>query len=180
MGRPDPRFLVVGHLNKPHGTKGELFVWPLTDHPESVYAPGVILLVGDEGARDPDPDLAPLRIVSVRPFRSGYLVSFAGVGGREDAELLRGRYLLTEFDAVPPLEEGELFYHQLLGMEVVTKDGRLLGEIVEVYELRPAHLLEVHGPVGEVMIPFMSHIVVETDAERRRMVIDPPEGLLDL
>jgi len=180
MGRQDPSFLVVGHLNKPHGTKGELFVWPLTDNPESVYAPGSALHGADEGASAPDPHLPPLRIVSARPFRRGYLVSFAGVRTREDAELLQGRYLLTELDSVAPLAEGELFYHQLLGMEVVTKDGRLLGEIVEVYELRPAHLLEVHGPAGDVMIPFLSHIVVETDPDARRMVIDPPEGLLDL
>ena len=180
MGRPDPRFLVVGHLNKPHGTKGELFVWPLTDHPEAFYVPGTVLFVGDDDAREPDADLPPLHITGVRAFRSGYLVTFAGVRGREDAELLRGRYLLTELDSVPPLEEGELFYHQLLGMEVVTRDGKVLGEVVEVYELRPAHLLEVHGPAGEVMIPFLSHIVVEADPEKRRLVIDPPEGLLDL
>jgi len=180
MGRPDPAYLVVGHLNKPHGTKGELFVWPLTDHPESVYVPGMALLAGDDVAREPDPDLPPLRIQAVRPFRKGYLVSFAGVHDREGAELLKGRYLLTELSSVPPLEEGELFYHQLLGMEVVTKGGRLLGEVVEVYELRPADLLEVHGPAGEVLIPFLSHIVVDIDADARRMVIDPPEGLLDL
>jgi 16S rRNA processing protein RimM len=180
MGREDPRFLVVGHLNKPHGTKGELFVWPLTDHPESVFAPGVVLFSGDEGAQEPDPDMPPLRIVAVRAFRRGFLVSFAGVQDREGAELLRGRYLLTEIGAVEPLAEGEVFYHQLLGMEVVTKEGQPLGEVVEVYELRPAHLLEVHGPAGEVMIPFLSHIVVEVDTERRRMVVDPPEGLLDL
>jgi 16S rRNA processing protein RimM len=180
MGRQDPRFLVVGHLNKPHGTKGELFVWPLTDHPESVYVAGAVLKVAAEGGQEPHADLAPLRITGVRPFRSGYLVTFAGVRSREDAELLKGRYLLTELESLPPLEGGELFYHQLLGMEVVTREGRLLGEIVEVYELRPAHLLEVHGPAGEVMIPFLKDIVVETDPEARRMVIDPPEGLLDL
>lgn len=179
MGRPDPRFLVVGHLNKPHGTKGELFVWPLTDHPESLYVPGGVLYAGDESAREPDPDLPPLRITAVREFRRGFLVSFAGVRDRQDAELLQGRYVLAEIDSIPPLAEGELFYHQLLGMEVVTREGELLGEIVEVYELRPAHLLEVHGPAGEIMIPFLSHIVVEADPEKRRMVVDPPEGLLD-
>ena len=180
MGRRDPTYLVVGHLNKPHGTKGELFVWPLTDHPERVYAEGMTLQPGDESGEAPDPDLPPLRITSVRPFRNGYLVSLAGVRDRDAAERLRGRYLLMETEAVAPLEEGEVFYHQLLGMEVRTREGKLLGEIVEVYELRPADLLEVHGPAGEVMIPFLSRIVVEIDTEERRMVIDPPEGLLDL
>jgi 16S rRNA processing protein RimM len=180
MGRTDPAYLVVGHLNKPHGTKGEVFVWPLTDHPESVYAPGVALFSGDEGADQPDLDAPPLRIHAVRAFRRGFLVSFDGVRDREGAEIIRGRYLFTEASAVAPLAENELFYHQLLGMEVVTKDGELVGEVAEVYELRPADLLEVHGPKGEVMIPFLSHIVVEIDAAARRLVIDPPEGLLDL
>jgi 16S rRNA processing protein RimM len=180
MGREDPAYLVVGHLNKPHGTKGEVFVWPLTDHPESVYAPGVAFLSGAEGASGPDLDFPPLRIEAVRPFRRGFLVSFAGVRDRPGSDLLRGRYLFAETASVAPLAEGEVFYHQLLGMEVVTKEGQLLGEVVEVYELRPADLLEVHGPAGEVMIPFLSHIVVEIDADARRMVIDPPEGLLDL
>jgi 16S rRNA processing protein RimM len=181
MGRgrnEDPRFLVVGHLNKPHGTKGELFVWPLTDHPESVYAPGAFVHLADAEGKEPDPELGSLRITAVRPFRNGFLVCFEGVTDRNRAEELRGRYLVMPIEQLEPLAEGELFYHQLLGMEVVTKEGRHVGEIVEVYELRPAAMLEVRGPDGEVMIPYLSHIVVEVDAEARRMVIDPPEGLL--
>jgi 16S rRNA processing protein RimM len=183
MGRSssgDPRHLVVGHVNKPHGTKGELFVWPLTDHPESVYAPGVRLLVADETGSEPDAELAPLEIIAVRAFRNGYLVLFAGLHDRDHAEELRGRYLMLPIESLMPLAEGEVFYHQLLGMEVVTKEGRPLGVITEVYELRPAAMLEVRGPGGEHMIPYLSHIVVEVDPKERRLVIDPPEGLLDL
>jgi len=182
MGRgrnEDPRFLVVGHLNKPHGTKGELFVWPLTDHPESVYAPGVFVYLADTEGEEPDPKLGSIRITAVRPFRNGYLVCLQGVTDRNRAEELRGRYLVMPIEQLAPLAEGELFYHQLLGMEVVTKDGRRIGEIAEVYELRPAAMLEVRGPDGDVMIPYLSHIVVEVDAEAGRMVIDPPEGLLE-
>jgi 16S rRNA processing protein RimM len=179
MGRSDPRFLVVGHLNKPHGTKGELFAWPLTDHPESVYAPGVFVFVADVDGAEPDENIGSLRIVTVRAFRNGYLVGLDGVVDRNRAEELRGRYLLMPIEELAPLEEGQLFYHQLLGMQVVTRDGKSLGEIREVYELRPAAMLEVRGPGGEVMIPYLSHIVVDVDAEAGRMVIDPPEGLLD-
>lgn len=180
MGRQDPRFLVVGHLNKPHGTKGELFVWPLTDYPESIYARGVVLRMGPEDADEPDPDLPPLRIEKVRPFRRGYLVTFAGVTGRHRAEELRGNYLFQDFDAIEPLKEGEVFYHQLLGMEVVTTAGDRLGEITEVYEVRPVDLLEVRRGEGTIMIPYLHHIIVNVDVEAGRMTIDPPEGLLDL
>ena len=170
----------MGHLNKPHGTKGELFVWPLTDRPEAVYAPGTVFLVGDGEGTRPDPDLPSLRLDSARPFKRGYLASFGGVRDREGAERLQGRYIFLQADEVEPLAEGEVFYHQLLGMQVVTRDGEEVGEITEVYELRPADLLEVRGPSGEFMIPFLSHIVIEVDTESGRMVIDPPEGLLDL
>jgi 16S rRNA processing protein RimM len=179
MGRHDPRFLVVGHLNKPHGTKGELFVWPLTDHPESVYAPGVLVFLADAEGEAPDEELGSLRIETVRDFRNGYLVRLAGVTDRNRAEELRGRYLMMPIEDLAPLAEGELFYHQLLGMEVMTKRGELLGEITEVYELRPAAMLEVRGPKGEIMIPYLSHIVHEVDAEAGRMIIDPPAGLLE-
>jgi len=180
MGRQAPAFLIVGHLNKAHGTKGELFAWPLTDHPEVVYEPGTVFQAGDVDSNAPDPDMPPLRLVAARPFKRGYLVAFAGVHDREGAERLQGRYLFRETEALEPLQEGEVFYHQLLGMQVVTTTGEQVGTIREVYELRPADLLEVHGPRGEVMIPFLSHIVVEVDPEAGRMVIDPPEGLLDL
>jgi len=180
MGREDPRYLAVGHINKPHGTKGELFVWPLTDHPEGVFAPGVVLLLGDAEGDQPDPDLPPLRIESVRPFRRGYLVSFGGVEDRNESELLRGRYLYRALEDLEPLREGEVFYHQLLDMEVVTVDGRPVGRVREVYELAPAHMLEVVGDGLSVLVPYTERVVVEVDIHAGRMVIDPPEGLLEL
>jgi 16S rRNA processing protein RimM len=180
MGRLDPDFLVVGHINKPHGTKGELLVWLLTDHPEGVYAPGVVLRMGDGDSDRPDPDLPPLRVDEARPFRKGYLVRFGGVDSRSQADLLRGRYLFRETDEIEPLGEGEVFYHQLLGMEVFTKSGARVGEITEIYEMSPADLLEVRTDSGEIMIPFLEHIVVEVDVDGARLVVDPPAGLLEL
>jgi 16S rRNA processing protein RimM len=180
MGRRDPSHLVVGHLNKPHGTKGEFYVWPLTDHPERTFAPGVVLLLGEEDADEPDPDLPPLRVAASRPFQRGVLVHFGGVEDRNQAEALRGRYLFQCIEDVAPLEEGEVFYHQLLDMEVVTRDGVEVGRVREVFELGPTDLLEVHGPRGIVMVPYRPEIVVSVDVGDGRMVIDPPDGLLDL
>jgi 16S rRNA processing protein RimM len=77
-------------------------------------------------------------------------------------------------------QEGELFYHELLGMRVVTVDREEVGTIVEVYELQPADLLEVKGPSKTHFIPFLSSLVKEVDREDSLMVIDPPAGLLDL
>ena len=180
MGREDPRYLVVGHLNKAHGIQGELLVWPLTDHPESVYAPGVVLSLGGEDADEPNLDLPPLRVEAVRPYRRGLLVRFVGVDDRSQAELLRGRYLFRAVEELEPPAEGEFYYHELLGLDVVTVDGRDVGRVTQIYELSPADLLEVSGERGQTMIPYLEHVVVEVDTEAGRIVVDPPEGLLEL
>jgi 16S rRNA processing protein RimM len=175
-----PDHLVVGHITKPHGTRGELFVLPLTDHPDAVFAPGRQLLLGDEeGALAED---APSVVVeSVRAFKRGLLVGFAGVASRDDAEPYARRYLLVPAAAVPPLDEGEVFYHELLGMSVETVDGTAVGRVREVYETDPHHLLEVAGDDGKSrLVPFAERIVRSVDREARRVIIDPPEGLLDL
>ena len=178
--RLDPRHLAVGHLAKAHGIKGELYVQPLTDHPEETYTPGVVLSFGRRTDDGPTPDLPPLRIRASRPFRKGYLVSFDGLDDRTQAEALRGAYAYREASEVEPPAEGEIFHHELVGMEVVLRGGERLGEVSHLFELQPADLLEVRGPEKEYLIPFLDRIVVEIDAERRRVIVDPPDGLLDL
>lgn len=179
--RADPRFVVVGHISRPHGTKGEFFIWSLTDRPDDTFVPEGTLLVARREGDLPDDIFPQLRITSVRPFRKGYLLCFAGIHDRTAAELLRDRYLLRPFEEVAPLDEGEIFYHQLLGAEVVTTEGQGLGTVREVYSLRPADLLEVGRPGGDpILIPYTAEIIVEFDPAARRLVVDPPEGLLDL
>jgi 16S rRNA processing protein RimM len=175
-----PAHLVVGHITKAHGTKGELFVWPLTDRPDHVFAPGHQLLLGDEdGAVDDDSPV--VAIESVRPFKRGRLVKFDGFDSREDVDELAQRYLLLPAEAVPPLDEGEVFYHDLLGMTVETVSGEAVGRVREVFETEPHHLLEVKSESGKLhLIPFADRIVRQVDIDGRRLVIDPPEGLLEL
>ena len=79
-----------------------------------------------------------------------------------------------------PLGEGEVFYHDLLGMRVQSGDGEPIGEIAEVYELSPVHLLQVARESGTVLIPFARDMVRLLDREGRRLVMDLPDGLLDL
>lgn len=173
-----PPFLVVGHLNKAHGRKGELFVWPLTDYPDTHFVPGAIHHAGDASEDRPSPSARQLTIESVRPYRKGFLARFEGVGDRSAAEELRGLYLMRPFETVDGLAEGEVFYHELLGAAVVTVDGAFVGEVREVFPLKPADLLQVAGPEGEAMIPFIREVVVEFERVKRRVVIDPPQGLL--
>jgi 16S rRNA processing protein RimM len=179
-GATSPDHLVVGHISRPHGTRGELFVWPLTDRPAELFAAGRALLLGDEnGVLHPG---APSVVVEhSRPFKRGLLVAFENVADRVAAESLARRYLLIPAADAPPLEEGEVFYHELLGCAVETVEGRSVGAVTEVFETEPHHLLQVRGPDGrDRLVPFAERIVRDIDTAARRIVIDPPDGLLDL
>lgn len=180
MGRADPGFLAVGRLTRAHGIRGELLVASLTDHPEDTFVPGVVLRLGDAAGREPDPAQAPLRVESARVFKDGWLVGFAGLETRTDAEALRGRYLLRAASELEPPAEGEVYRHELVGLEVVTADGRRVGVVRELYELSGADMLEVEGDGTRHLIPFRAEIVVRVDLDAGRIVVDPPPGLLDL
>lgn len=176
---PEPEFLVVGHLTKPHGTRGDLLVRPLTDSPEAVFAAGQRVIVGDaEGGVGKSP---LERVVErSRPYKRGWLAKLERVEDRNAALDLTGRYLLVPAAERGEPEEGEFFYHQLLGLEVETKDGQVVGRVREVYETEPRHMLEVKGGGRIHLVPFDRRIVMAVELEEGRLVIDPPEGLLDL
>jgi 16S rRNA processing protein RimM len=179
--RAAPDHLIVGHVSKPHGTRGEVFVWPLTDRPDEIFAAGREVRVGEvSGHLTQD---APTTVVEgePRPFKRGLLVKFAGLDDRAAVETLSGRYLLVPMGEIAPLAEGEIFYHQLLGLVVETVEGGRVGTVREVYETEPAHLLEVRGDDGRThLVPFAERIVKTVDVEGRRLVIKPPPGLLEL
>jgi 16S rRNA processing protein RimM len=175
-----PDYLVVGQITKPHGTKGELFVWPLTDRPDDVFVPGRELYIGDEDGEVSD-EASIVVIESVRPFKDGLLVKLQETHNRDDVASIARLYFLLPIDALPPLDEGEVFYHELLGMNVVLTDGAPVGTVREVFETNPHHLLEVMSDAGKpILIPFAERIVQNVDRDTRTITIDPPEGLLDL
>lgn len=179
-GLDEPGHLVVGRVTKPHGTKGEVFVWPLTDTPDEVFRTGRILWLGDEDGALTD-EAPELEVTRVRPFKRGVLVSFEGAGDRDAVEGWSNRYLHARRSELSEPEEGETYYHDLVGLEVETSSGERVGRIRVVYESAPADLLEVEAEDGRRrMIPLSKQVVREVDVEGGRLVIEPPAGLLDL
>ena len=175
-----PERLVVGHIARVHGTRGEVYVSPLTDRPDEVFAPGRELLLGDEDG-EAAADGPVVVVEGARAFKRGLLVKLAGVEDRTAAEALARRYLLAPTSSLGPRGEGEIFYHELLGATVETAQGEVVGTVREVYELEPAHMLEVESPGGKRhLVPFTERVVRHVDPAAKRVVIDPPEGLLEI
>ncbi|MBK7216241.1 MAG: 16S rRNA processing protein RimM [Candidatus Promineofilum sp.] len=166
----EPRFLAVGRVIKPHGVQGEVRVELMTDLPQRFEWLKVIYV----GERNP----RPIAVESVRYHQEFVLLKLAGYPTRTEAEALRNELLQVPEEEAIPLEEGEYFLHQLLGLEVFTEGGQGLGRLTDVLETGANNVFVVVGPGGEHLIPDIPDVVQEVDVDGGRIVIRPLPGLL--
>lgn len=153
-----PRLLEVGRVVKPHGLSGEVVVELWGDAERRLVAGSA--LASDAG---------DLEVVSARPHQHRHLVRFAGVDDHQAAERLRGVLLRAE-----PLDlPGVIWVHDVVGAQLVTTDGRVLGEVVAV-EANPASDLLVLEGGGLVPLHFVTDV-----QPRRRVTVDAPDGLVE-
>ena len=167
--------LVVGRIARAHGVGGEVAVEVRTDSPELRFAPGTRV--------ETDPaERGPLTVRRTRWHAGRLLVGFDEVPDRTAAELLRGTLLVADSATSPPADDPDDFWdHQLIGLRVITMAGEEVGVVDDVVHPPGADLLVVGAREGaEVLVPFVRAIVPDVDLARGHLVIDPPEGLLEL
>ncbi|HVW81223.1 MAG TPA: ribosome maturation factor RimM [Mycobacteriales bacterium] len=167
--------LVVGRIAKAHGIAGEVAVDVRTDDPEHRFAVGSSL--------DTDPaDRGPL-VVSRSRWHSGrLLVSFVGVADRTAAELLRGTMLVADSASSQSAGDDDDFWdHDLIGLTAVLVDGAVVGTVSDVLHPPGPDVLVIARPgQDDALVPFVREIVPSVDRPAGRVVLDPPEGLLEL
>ena len=117
------------------------------------------------------------RIEEARPQGRLWAVKVEGVSDRTAAERLVGAEVLVPREELEEAGEGRHLWVDLEGLEVVTAAGEVVGRVTELYETGAVDVLVVTGPRGEKLIPLAPYVTV--DREARRIVVDPPEGLLD-
>jgi 16S rRNA processing protein RimM len=171
---PSTGTVVVGRIGRPHGVRGEVTVEVRTDDPDLRFVPGAVF------ATDP-PSRGPLTVAGRRWHREVLLLSVDGVDSREAAEELRNTELLLDIAALPELDDPESFYdHQLVGLTARLTDESELGEVVAVRHEGADLLVIRRADAGELLVPFVTAIVPTVDVAAGFLVVDPPEGLLDL
>lgn len=168
--------VAIGRIVKAHGIRGELAVEVRTDSPEERFAAGAVLT-----GQTPDGAVRELTVATARAHGGRLLVRFAEVTDRTAAEDLRGAILLVDTDDLPELEDPDEFYdHELEGLRAELKDGTPVGTVREVVHSPGGSLLAVDRSGHEVLVPFVAAIVPEVDVAGGKIVLDPPEGLLDV
>jgi 16S rRNA processing protein RimM len=165
---------VVGRVARAHGNRGEVIVNPDTDFIEDRFRVGAELLVKRAGG------VARVRVTAMRVHQGRPIVALEGVATMNEAEGMAGAELRVRVAELEPLPDGTFYRHDLVGCRVETTGGEAVGEVVKVEGDVGQSRLVVDGPGGEVLLPLAQAICVVVDIAARRIVVDPPEGLLEL
>ena len=166
--------LLVGRVARAHGNKGQVIVNLDTDFPDERFAEGNVLVVEHAGEQ------VERRIVSVRFHQGRPVIGLDGIASIDEAEALAGAELKVPVADLAPLPPRTFYRHDLVGCEVVTRDGQAIGPVTDIEGTLERSLLVVAAKGGEVMIPMIDGIIVSLETEARRIIVDPPDGLLDL
>ncbi len=157
-------------LRKARGIRGEITAEAFGAKAERFENLQSGYLIGPDGVQK------PVQVESAWEHQGRLVLKFRGVDAMSAAEELEGLELRIPKEDRPPAREGEFYFSDLIGCEVVEKNGRVVGKVENWEEFGPTPLLVVDGKY----IPFAKSICVEIDVAAKRIVIDPPEGLLEL
>jgi len=162
--------LVVGRIGRAHGVLGEATVQVQTDDPDVRFKVGAKLSL--DNGKD-------LTIRSARWHNQILLLAFDGIIDRNQIEELRDQMISAEVD-ITSLSPGEYHYQQLLGCQVFLQSDELIGEVDEIVKLPGQDLSSVAKNGKKVLIPMVKKIIISIDVSTKKIVVDPPEGLLDV
>lgn len=165
---------VVGRIARAHGIRGQVIVNPETDFPGERFVPGAELFIERHGQPH------ALRLTTVRFQHERPVIGIDGIETMNDAEALAGAELRVPRAWLAALPAHTYYRHDLIGCRVETRDGLAIGAVEDVEGTLTMSRLIVAGTGGEVLIPLVPEICPVIDVPGKRIVIDPPEGLIEL
>ena len=164
----------VGVISSTHGIRGEVKVFPTTDDPGRFRDLKQVTLVAKRERRT-------LEMEKVRFFKQFVIVKFKGIDNINDIEPYRGAELWIDREQAVPLEEGEYFIADLVGLAVMTDEGERLGSLKEVIRTGANDVYEVLMENGKtVLLPVIPECVLDVDMEKGEVLVHVMDGLLDL
>jgi 16S rRNA processing protein RimM len=108
------------------------------------------------------------------------LIKLRGIDRIDDAQRWIGATLSVDENALEPLDPGQYYHYQVIGFDVFHRDGTRIGTIASLLSTAGGDILVVKQAEKEYLIPAVKEIVDKVDFDARRVIVDPPQGLLDL
>lgn len=166
------QYFQVGVISSTHGIRGEVKVYPTTDDPARFRRLKEVLLDADGG-------WMPLEIEKVRFFKQMVIAKFKGYDSINDVEKYRGKGLYVPREQAVPLEDGEYYVADLLGIKVLLEDGQPFGTLKDVLQTGANDVYVIDSPHhGEVLVPAIGDCILEISVEQGWMKIHLLDGLL--
>lgn len=162
----------VGVIANTHGIRGEVKIFPTTGEPERFKKLKDVIL-------DTGKEKKPLEVVSARFFKNLVIVKFKGIDNINDIEKYKGCDLYVTRENAIPLEEGECYIADMIGLEVVTEEGEAFGILKDVLETGANLVFVVEHNGKEVLLPDIPDCVKEVDIEKQLITVHIMKGLLD-
>ncbi|WP_456275521.1 ribosome maturation factor RimM [Bacillus sp. AK128] len=165
----------VGKIVNTHGIRGEIRVISTTDFPEERYAKGNSLFIFLQNEKDP----IEVKVSGHRVHKNFDLLTFEGYTNVNHVERFKGSMIKIPEDQQGELNEGEFYYHEIIGCSVETVEGEKLGKIKEIISTgaNDVWVVQRNGQ-KDVLIPYIKDVVHEIDIENKLIIIQPMEGLL--
>lgn len=174
MSSTDRKYLVLGEILRPHGVRGEVRMRIITDYPERLHDLESLHL----GKSPDDPNIESIQLNSVRFHKNYALLTVNGITDRNQADTLRGKTVMVRMEDAVPLEDGEYYLFELIGLKVMVDDNEI-GKIKEVLQTGANDVYIVDGPrYGEILVPAHDETILDLDFDKSIIRMTLPEGLL--
>jgi len=171
----DERLLNIGKIVNTHGIRGELKIWPQTDFPEVRFKPGNKLIMVPPETGEP----ITVEIAGAREQKNMFVVRLKGFDNINQVEKYKGWELKVAEEDRVPLSEGEYYYRDIIGCEVVTEEGEPLGKVTDILSPGANDVWVVAMPKGkELLLPVIDDVVLDVDVAARKIKVHLMEGLL--
>ena len=169
-----PELLLLGSVTRPHGLDGVLRVYSYAESADSYTQAGRVTLISPGG------EMQEFQVASARPHKKGVLLGLKGLDSVEAAEAFRDAGVYVARGALKRGREDEYFWYELIGLEVYLDTGVFVGTLERVLRTGASDVFVVRDGARETLVPATRDVIEEVDLDRKRMILSPMEGLLDL
>ncbi len=164
--------ITIGKITRTRGLRGEVVISPLTDDPERFFLLKEVWISGKQESKI-------FQIEKVKKFRERVSLKFRGIDSPEAAKPLVNSFLEIEKENLLPLPQNRYYVFEIIGLKVLTTQGEEIGVIEDVVNFPGNDVYMVKNGKKEYSIPAVKKVVKKIDLDKKIMIIEPLEGLLE-